>query len=546
LFGEAINGFEQLRHSNHPQWQDNSPHHVDAWFLDGFAPAKNPSMWNSTLYSLLADLSHSGTTLATFTAVGAVRRGLAEQGFVMEKATGYGKKREMLLGCFDPSLRQSPVMIPRPKKDIKVPWYVNQDTINLPNTIKSDKALHIAIIGGGLAGTGTANALAKRGCKVTLLERENALAQGASGNPQGMLYTKLSARMSKLNQFTLSSYLFALRYYQQWQQTYDINNLQKDFCGVLQLASSEKDKNILSQLKTAFATHPQLVQFLNPEQASEIAGVTIDQPSCWFPQAGWISPTKVCETLTNHDLITKQFQQHITDIVRKDHQWLLLDEQQQSILSADIVVIANSSDAKRFSVTKHLPLKSIRGQISLLPANTESAKLNTVICHEGYITPAIHGRHSLGATYSLGDSDTDIRTADHQTNLDNLQQALPSLLSDENYSGEASSLDGRASLRCSTLDYLPLVGPVHNHQQFITDYDKLRKNALMDSPQAGTYLPGLYLNVGHGSRGLTSTPLCSELLASMICSEPPPLPRVLTQALNPARFVIRNLIRNKC
>jgi tRNA 5-methylaminomethyl-2-thiouridine biosynthesis bifunctional protein len=59
----------------------------------------------------------------------------------------------------------------------------------------------------------------------------------------------------------------------------------------------------------------------------------------------------------------------------------------------------------------------------------------------------------------------------------------------------------------------------------------------------GAYIPGLYVNVGHGSRGLTSTPLCAELLAAHICNEPRPLPRDLMQALSPARFVIRKLIR---
>ncbi len=71
---------------------------ADAWFLDGFAPAKNPSMWQPSLFEHMARLSHSDTTLATFTSAGAVRRGLMAAGFNIKKRTGFGKKREMLIG----------------------------------------------------------------------------------------------------------------------------------------------------------------------------------------------------------------------------------------------------------------------------------------------------------------------------------------------------------------------------------------------------------------------------------------------------------------
>ena len=72
----------------------------DAWFLDGFAPSKNPDMWKSELFQDMARLSNSSTTFATFTSAGDVRRGLKNAGFEVNKRTGYGKKREMLIGRF--------------------------------------------------------------------------------------------------------------------------------------------------------------------------------------------------------------------------------------------------------------------------------------------------------------------------------------------------------------------------------------------------------------------------------------------------------------
>ena len=75
LLGDGVKCFEQLRSNDHPQWMAYNHATIDAWFLDGFAPAKNPDLWNDRLYALIADLSGPSTTLATFTAVGSVRRG---------------------------------------------------------------------------------------------------------------------------------------------------------------------------------------------------------------------------------------------------------------------------------------------------------------------------------------------------------------------------------------------------------------------------------------------------------------------------------------
>lgn len=73
---------------------------TDAWFLDGFSPAKNPDMWQPALFEQMARLSHANTTFATFTSAGLVRRGLISAGFKVIKRSGFGKKREMITGHF--------------------------------------------------------------------------------------------------------------------------------------------------------------------------------------------------------------------------------------------------------------------------------------------------------------------------------------------------------------------------------------------------------------------------------------------------------------
>jgi tRNA 5-methylaminomethyl-2-thiouridine biosynthesis bifunctional protein len=73
---------------------------ADAWFLDGFAPSKNSEMWSETLFQEVARLSKTNTTFATFTSAGEIKRHLQAVGFNVRKATGFGKKREMLHGIY--------------------------------------------------------------------------------------------------------------------------------------------------------------------------------------------------------------------------------------------------------------------------------------------------------------------------------------------------------------------------------------------------------------------------------------------------------------
>jgi tRNA 5-methylaminomethyl-2-thiouridine biosynthesis bifunctional protein len=546
LFGDAIESFEQLRSSDHPDFGDASPHKVDAWFLDGFAPAKNPSLWNDSLYLLMAQLSKQGTTLSTFTAVSAVRRGLAKHGFSMEKIPGF-KKRNMLRGVFhEQSGSEIEVFEPTSKparkhynKGVKAPWYI-------PSSEKSKRlqSNHVAIIGGGLAGTTSAYALAKRGWKVTIVEREDTLASGASGNSQGMLYTSFSPLPGIVNTFTLTSYLYALRFYKQLLRLNIIDSSYIDFCGMLQLAASSKQKKMYESLREAFQDHADLIQFFDAAQASAAAGIKIEHPAWFSPGSGWVSPVNLCHALANHPNITVIKNKHVLSL-EYDNTWQLTSQENRAtdsepITTADTVIIANGFDANLFSQSQALPIKAIRGQITSIPSRGEIGKLKTVICHEGYITPAADGSHQLGATFDLGDSDLSIRSNDHRRNLDSLYKAIPSVFDKNN------TVDGgRVGLRCTTPDYLPITGQLHDRQAFINDYAALGKNSNEKIDSAGQYYPGLYINIAHGSRGLTSTPLCSELLAAQITGHCPPVTRNLVKALNPARFTIRDLIRNK-
>lgn len=77
-----------------PNWQGKA----DAWFLDGFSPAKNPELWSEDLMQEVGRHTAPGGSFATYTAAGHVRRALTEAGFTVSRAKGYGHKRHMSIG----------------------------------------------------------------------------------------------------------------------------------------------------------------------------------------------------------------------------------------------------------------------------------------------------------------------------------------------------------------------------------------------------------------------------------------------------------------
>lgn len=141
---------------------------LDAWYLDGFAPASNPELWSEPLFSLLAAHSAPGATIGTWCAAGAVRRALAAAGFEVERAPGHGKKRHRTVGYFAGAAKTPPLP----------PWE-RWPQPSFPRTV--------AVLGGGLAGCAAARSLAMRGCDVRIYERNPSLAEEASGNPAGLI-----------------------------------------------------------------------------------------------------------------------------------------------------------------------------------------------------------------------------------------------------------------------------------------------------------------------------------------------------------------------
>ncbi|MDO6592758.1 bifunctional tRNA (5-methylaminomethyl-2-thiouridine)(34)-methyltransferase MnmD/FAD-dependent 5-carboxymethylaminomethyl-2-thiouridine(34) oxidoreductase MnmC [Neptuniibacter sp. 1_MG-2023] len=506
IFGDALDSYKQLKAS------------IDAWYLDGFSPSKNPEMWSPELFREIARLSKPGTTFSTFTSASVVRRGLQAVGFEVRKQPGFGKKREMSLGTF--------IENKAPTLDTK-PWF------SIP---KSEQPTEVTIIGGGLSGCSTAYSLAQRGIKVRLIEKEQHLATAGSGNRQGALYAKLPVSPTKQGELHLTGFLHTVNLLKRkdpeqsfWSQ-----------CGVAQLATKENEKKRQQELIDNSHYPDSLVQHKSDIELSEISGSVVSSSGLFFPTAGWVSPVDFCHLLAAHPNISIE-QHDITNIEQIDHLWNLTTSNSKH-LHCSHLIICNAELANQFKQTEHLPLKAIRGQVSITEDSADLPQLRTVVCGEGYISPAQGGKYCFGATFDLKGKQRDVTQYDHNKNLEKLEDALPEF--HNALIRKKEPLTGRTAFRCSTPDYMPVVGPAPVFSDYIEAFGRLRKdkNWRFDGICPSHY-PNLYVNTGHGSKGLITCPISAELLASMICNEPLPLPKTLIDAVNPARFIIKNLIR---
>ena len=381
------------------------------------------------------------------------------------------------------------------------------------------------VIGGGLAGAASAEAMARRGYHVTLIERHGSLAQEASGNPLGVLYPRLTGGETSLNTFALQGFLYTLGLLNHIK----INEENYQQCGVLQLAFNARERK---RIASVINEYPELVHEVNKITASELSGISIEHDGMFIPQAGWLNPASFCEALTRCPNIKKQTSTEALSIEKRTQGWQVLSKA-GFIAEASNLIIANATDGQAFTQTSHCEMQSVRGQITFLPATDSSEALKTVICTDGYLSPARQGQHCLGATFSPNDENTDIREAEHLNNLIMLKSLAP----EWNKTGyDVKALLGRASVRATTSDYLPLAGAILDVSQL--KESPPRYNA---PPSSLPWLDGLYINAGHGAKGLVNAPLCAEIIASLICHEPAPVDCSLLSALDPNRFVLREL-----
>ncbi|WP_436856615.1 bifunctional tRNA (5-methylaminomethyl-2-thiouridine)(34)-methyltransferase MnmD/FAD-dependent 5-carboxymethylaminomethyl-2-thiouridine(34) oxidoreductase MnmC [Citrobacter tructae] len=501
------------------QLDDSLNQKVDAWFLDGFAPAKNPDMWTQKLFNAMARLARPGGTLATFTSAGFVRRGLQEAGFTMQKCKGFGRKREMLRGAMEQTLA-----IPA-----SAPWFARSG---------SDKR-EVAIVGGGIASALLALSLLRRGWAVTLYCADEKPAEGASGNRQGALYPLLNKHDAAITLFFPAAFTFARRLYDALPVSFD-----HDWCGVTQFGWDDKSQQKIAQMLSLDLPQA-LAHAANVEQAEQLTGVQTDCAGITYPLGGWLCPAQLTAALIQ--LAQKQglrccYQQTLASLSHSDSGWKLhfIDGH---ATQHEAVVLANGHQINRFAQTQPLPVYSVAGQVSHIPSTPALSPLKQVLCYDGYLTPQnpANQQHCIGASYHRGNEEAHYREEDQQQNRQRLIDCFPS--AEWVNEVDVSAQEARCGVRCATRDHLPMVGSVPDYASTLSYYATLAEHK--EKAVSAPIYPDLFMLGALGSRGLCSAPLSAEILAAQMSNEPIPMDAATLAALNPNRLWVRKLLKGK-
>lgn len=464
---------------------------ADAIYLDGFAPARNPQMWSPEVFRALANLADADTTLATWSVSGAVREALAQAGFQAEKRPGFGGKREMLCA-------RHCAPKPRPARP---------------------HSREVLVIGAGLAGSAIAERLAARDYDVTLLEAQEDIAQGASGNLAGAFRPLPSQDDNLLSRITRAGFLYGLQHLAHLRTAG--HEVLWEGCGVLHLARNADQERKQQAVVQALGFPDDFLSWVDAAEATRKAGHTAAFGGWWFARGGWIQPPSLVRANLAQAGARLQLHTgcHVASLLRGEDVWRALDASGREIAQAAQVVLANAHDVRRLAGADWMPLRAARGQVSHLPM-AQLAPLGVVVCGQGYITPGIGGHAALGASFVVDDFELALREDEHAENLARLQRMLPDMAPPE---GSALQ-EGRVSLRPVTPDRLPIVGQLP---------------ALAENSATGAVarMPGLWTLTGFGARGLVWSSLCAELLAAQMNAEPLPLEASLAAAMDPARFL---------
>jgi len=526
IFDDAAQGLSSLKSSKQGL--------VDAWFLDGFSPAKNPDMWSKELFNHIGRLSKEQATLTTFTVAGFVKRQLRDIGFRLEKQLAAGKKKEMFFGV----MQSNPIT----RKGYQL----------RPRIIKPQ---HVSIIGGGIASACAAYALTKQGVKVTIYCKDMTVAQGGSSNAIGALYPLLHQQADDISNFYQQAFWRAKGLYTEIaEQGFSFSH---QWCGLLEVSYKEA----LAKRQQAFEnlnTWPQeLIHGVNAAVASKLANIDLPYGGLFMPNAGWISPQELVKQVFQAAKATNRLKimtdTHITKIRQveaaspqvesaNNSSWCLSSNQGE--FNASVLVICGGADAIEVEQLSALPLTATRGQVTSMESNPRINKLSTVICHKGYLTPKNKGIHCIGATFQKNDTNLKPNKADDEYNLAMLNKCMPALSSDINWQ-EKDITSSKARLRCMSQDHLPLVGAVPDIAKHIEAYPHLAKDKNWPYTQAAPCIDNLYILLGLGARGLCSAPLAADILTAELCNTPYPMDNHMLYNVSPNRFIVRDIIKRK-
>ncbi len=489
---------------------------VDAWYLDGFSPAKNPAMWTSSVFERMAANSAAGASCSTYTSAGFVKRNLGQAGFEVRKVSGHGNKREMLVATLKDKL--SPPLFYKDK-----PWFVPAKKI----TSTSKK---MTIIGAGIAGLSMAYSMVQRGWSVCIIDKHGDIAAETSANPAAIVYPRLSVNNETDTRFYIAAYCYSLHVLNTLQVKYSKAFWFDD--GLQQCFDRKRITDIIRHFQFNDDFMSTAEGFFSDETRCPDDKVLVD-----YKKAGVVLPGVLCEVIKQEcgDAL-KLLHGKVDEISYDNNKWSCFSES-ELINKADCLVIANGTSVNDLVKTLQLATEAIRGQVLVLNANQESRNIQKTINADIYFTQSIANKHYLGATYSRFNKSPEIDASENRSLLASLDVMYPGVFKSEDID------ESWVGFRCMSKDRVPVVGAVPDVGFFYDRYSDIHHGKHNKRYPAVQYQKGLYITAAHGSRGFTSSFLCAEIIASQIEGESLPVNKKTLDFLSPSRFIVNELKR---
>jgi tRNA 5-methylaminomethyl-2-thiouridine biosynthesis bifunctional protein len=472
----------------------------DAWYLDGFAPSKNLEMWQEKIYIEMARLSNFGTTFATFSCAGIVKRGLKNANFIIYKRKGFKNKKEMLIGFYQSST----------------------STINY--TKKEEKK--VAIIGGGISGVATSLSLLKRGYRVLLFDRNSSLMQGASGIPVASVIPYISSQKNELSNYTIKSYNFLISFL--------LSLFNEKFNKFFKKTIIQKKQDLITKM-------PLFIENYNIQKycIRNYKNFFINKRSGIINTQYFLNLIReFFQRLSNFEFFPKTT---IIDLIEKDNK-LILQDDKNLIYEVDYVIFCNSDDLNQFKILSFIDFLLVRGQmISFSKKYVDTLKHNYIfdislfnIDEKIYIGASFEhfsrnlNREPISDEYLLKKLEINFNPIFHKIaiNQPHYDYKIPT--------------EAFIGIRCQSKDYLPVIGRLPDWESFIQYLKSLNPNKRYYYKDI--YIPenkNIFINTCHGTRGYTTAFLSGEIIASMIDQNPLPIEKELLHLLSPARFIFR-------
>lgn len=482
---------------------------ADALFLDGFAPDRNPEMWDAPLLRSIARLARPDCRVATWCTARVVREALANAGFGVELRPGFGSKRQMLVARYAPRYTVR-------RHEPPVPYEGERSAV---------------VIGAGLAGAASAHALARRGWSVRVVDSAPP-ASGTSALPWGLMHPQFAVDDNLLARLTragsAASARALARVAPQGERAGAAVWRRNGFFQVVDLADAERWRSALAGLRLP----RDYVEWLPAEQAALHLGVEPARDGLWWPDGRLVSPPHWIRALLDDPSIS--FVQAAADALeRVGDDWLVRGTRREPVARAPLVIVAAAGESPRLIASQALPFQSVPGQVTFVRANALQS-LRAGLGGDGTLLRAPDGRLAVGATYETPIGAANAPLDDRMASRSNLAR-LERLLADP----VEAHVEGRyAGVRCVARDRLPYAGAVADEEAAFAD-ERLRGAHLDDLPRRAR----LFASFAHGSRGLTFVALAAELIAAHAEGEPLPVERALADAVDPGRVLLRRLRR---